>query len=266
MNGHAHGGVTVLNATATGRGCSLAVRGGVDAQWAWQDEGVIVQGAPDSRLAIACHAVAQEILGREDGASIQTQSQMPPSRGLKTSSSAAAAMLRAAGVPESNLELACVEASLRAGVTLTGAFDDQVAVLRGGCHLTDNARKRVLAQIFTQPWHVAIWVPERAIDKAQLMDLDATAIEPEILAAEDRLLADDVPAALTLNGAAFHRLYQAAGLPVDDAPTRVALEHGALGAGLSGTGPAVAALFDRPVDLPDVPGGTWKWTQVQEAA
>lgn len=264
MNGNAHAAVTVLNATATGRGCSLAVRGGVRATWAWQEEGLLVQGAPDARLAEACLAVARDILGRDDGASIRTESTFPPARGLKTSSSAAAAMLRAAGVPESNIEIASVEACLRAGVTLTGAFDDQVAVVRGGCHLTDNRRRRVLATLFTEPWHVAIWVPDHPIEKHDIKAIDASRIEPEILAAENRLLADDIPAALTLNGQAFARLYAAAGLPIQYDPAEVALASGALGAGLSGTGPAVAALFDAPTDVPAVAGGTWMWTQVQE--
>ena len=210
--------------------------------------------------------MAQEILGRDDGASIRTSSQVPAARGLKTSSSAAAAMLRAAGIPESNIEVASVEACMRAGVTLTGAFDDQVAVVRGGCHLTDNGAKRVLATLFTQPWHVAIWVPEQGIPKTEVAGIQATTIRDDILAAEDRLLADDIGSAMTLNGRAFQRLYAAAGLPVRDDPVDVALAHGALGAGLSGTGPAVAALFDDVVDLPAVEGGSWLWTRVQEAS
>ena len=74
-----------------------------------------------------------------------------------------------------------------------------------------------------------------------------------------------VAEAMTANGRAYHAAYAAAGLAVDDLPVRVALSRGALGAGLSGTGPAVAALFDRRVALPPVAGGTWRWTRTVPA-
>lgn len=263
MNGVSHGAITVLNATATGRGCSLAVAGGVEAHWQWGGDALVVAGAPDAKLAHACHRQAQRILGIDDGASVETNSPIPPARGLKTSSSAATAMLRAAGVSEAQVEGAAVDAAVEAGVTLTGAFDDQVAVTRGGCHLTDNARRTVLAAFAVEPWHVAIWVPERSIPKGTVPK--ASALRAEIEAAEQRLLADDIPAALTMNGAAFLDFYHDAGLPVNHAPAEAALAAGALGAGLSGTGPAVAALFDEPVALPELAGGAWAWTRAVPA-
>lgn len=265
MNGTAFGAVTILNATATGRGCSLAVAGGVNATWAWGGDAVIVTGAPDARLAEACHAVASRQLGIEEGASIATTAIFPPARGLKTSSSAATAMLRAAGVPEGAVEAGAVEAARAAGVTLTGAFDDQVAVTRGGCHLTDNKAQQVLATFHPAPWHVAIWVPDASISKASVPPTTA-ALATLVEAAEDRLLADDIPEALTRNGAAYLEHYQQCGMPVDGAPVDAALRVGALGAGLSGTGPAVAALFDEAVELPFVPGGMWAWTHVEAGA
>ena len=128
MNGHAHGAVTILNATATGRGCSMAIDAVTEATWHWGGEALAIEGAPDARLADACWRVAQERLGRDDGASIRIRSDLPHARGLKTSSSAATAMLRAAGLPEADVEVAAVQAARQAGVTLTGAFDDQVAL------------------------------------------------------------------------------------------------------------------------------------------
>jgi shikimate kinase len=170
-------------------------------------------------------------------------------------------MLRAA-TGESDwqgLAEACVEASIAAGVTLTGAFDDQVAVLRGGAHLTDNRALRVLESFAPPRWHVAIWVPEQVIAKASLRGLDASRLRDYVAVPRS---AQQLPEAMTQNGRAFHAFYAAHGLPVSDAPARVALDAGALGAGLSGTGPAVAAIFDEPADLPAVAGGEWLWTRV----
>ena len=166
--------------------------------------------------------------------------------------------------PPGELEKDAVAASRDAGVTLTGAFDDQVAVLRGGCHLADNRRAAVVRTLPVPRWHVAVWVPDVAIPKERVRDVatDAVRRDAERLAAE--LRPETVPSTMTKNGELFLRLYRAAGLPVDARPVEVALAAGALGAGLSGTGPAVAALFDSPTRLPAVPGGSWAWTRVAE--
>jgi len=266
--GHAHGAVTILNATATGIGCALAVRGGAQATWTTQNEdaSLHLRGGPDDRLARAVAAECADLLP-SPGADVTVTCVAPPSRGLKTSSSVAAALVRAAAasagraLADAVVEARAVDASHRAGVTLTGAFDDQCATVRGGCHVTDNAARRILASPSAKPWQVAIWVPQASLPKERLRGLDVAAASAGARQAE-RLARDGrLPEAMTANGRAFHAVYSAAGLPVDERPTQAALAQGALGAGLSGTGPAVAALFDARVDLPAIPGGTWQWTE-----
>lgn len=268
-HGRAHGAVTVINATATGRGCSLAVEGGVTADWAWTDGDRLSWGTPgmDSRLANAVYGVLRQHCDAPVGAEAATRSTTPPARGLKTSSAAAAALVGAGldaldePMDADTVAHLAVQASVAAGVTLTGAYDDQVAVIRGGCHVTDNAAGRILASIPTPDLHVAVWVPDKALPKDHFTAIDTSPIRDAIEAAETTLWRGDLPAALTQNGEAFARLYSRAGLPIKDAPARVAREHGALGAGLSGTGPAVAALFEAPTELPPVKGGRWFWTR-----
>ncbi len=270
--GTALGAITLINATATGRGCALAVDAKTTATWRWQGDALDWRGMTDDALATQILHRIQQVLDRRDGAVIDCASPFPPSRGLKTSSAAAIAMARAgldaAGHPLEGLDLEalCIDAAIAAGVTLTGAFDDQIAVARGGCHVTDNRQRSILATIPVEPLHVAIWVPFEAIPKSVVKHVDASSIAAPINAALEHALAGDLGAAITANGAAFHELYRAAGLPVTDAPVRVALQHGALGAGLSGTGPAVAALFEEDLDLPSVPGGQWHWTRSVEAS
>lgn len=245
--------ITILNATATGYGCSLAVAGGVEATWE-DAETLTVHGAPDSKLI----AAVSKFMGK--AGTVTTTSPFPPGRGLKTSSAAAAALLRAAGHPEEGLLEASVQVCRDAGVTLTGAFDDQCAVTLGGCHLTDNARMKIIQSFPVPAWHVAIWIPTADISKSSLKDLDPTEIAQAVEKAEELLRAGDIPGAMTANGAAYLPFYQAAGLPVNPEPVRVAMDAGALGAGLSGTGPAIAAIFEHPCELAPVPGGEWTWT------
>lgn len=267
--GFAFGAVSILNATATGIGCALAVEAGTHAVWRLgrgRGEGLVTLGAPDDRLVRAVHAATGG-----GPAEVLCTSAFPPSRGLKTSSSAAAALVRAAhaatgrAATDRDVVRAAVAASRAAGVTITGALDDQCATTLGGCHLTDNRRDAVLQTLGAERWHVAAWVPDAAIPKTRAAAVDASAIAREARAAEHLATHGRLPEALTRNGAAFTRLYAAAGLPVDERPARVALQHGALGAGLSGCGPAVAALFDARVDLPAVPGGSWTWTRAVPA-
>jgi len=173
--------------------------------------------------------------------------------------------LRGEAVSNAEVEQQAVAAARSAGVTLTGAFDDQCAVVRGGCHLTDNRNTTVLRSLPIRPWHVAVWVPDAALPKVRVASVDAAAIAPAARAAQRLAEAGDVAGAMTANGAAFTTLYREHGLPVMDEPARVALRCGAAGAGLSGTGPAVAALFDAVTELPAVAGGTWQWTKAVPA-
>lgn len=264
--GHAHGAVTIVNATATGIGCALAVRGGARATWTPAPAFTLhaAHGA-DDRLA---RAVAAECADLAPGpAALTVTCDAPPARGLKTSSSVAAALVRAAAASAGRLleaadvERRAVAAARRAGVTLTGAYDDQAATVRGGCHVTDNAAQRILASPPAKPWAVALWVPDASIPKERVKGVDVAAAKPGAQAAAELARSGRLPEAMTANGRAYHAAYAAAGLPVDDRPTQAALAAGALGAGLCGTGPAVAALFDRRVELPPVLGGAWRWTE-----
>ncbi len=266
--GTAHGAITILNASASGIGCSLAIDAPTSATWEWIPKDFEWLGPTDDRLARAVHKRITSILGRNDGARLDCRSPYPPSRGLKTSSAAATALVRAASgtfgqdIEDELIDDICVDASLDAGVTLTGAFDDQVAVSRGGCHITDNMMRRIQEEVAVEPWSVAVWVPEASISKDQLRTVDVRSLVGKCRDAEQLLRDGDVAGAMRANSAAFMGLYQAAGLPVDDRPIAVADAAGALAAGLSGTGPAVAALFDDPTDLPAVGGGTWHWHEV----
>lgn len=264
MTGRARawGAITILNATATGIGCALAVEAPTVAEWAWAGNALRLQTGGDERVA---QAIAD---GR--GAHASCTSPFPSSRGLKTSSSAAASLLRAAhrakGDDLAGLGLvhASVAVARRAGVTLTGAFDDQCAVVLGGCRITDNRRDAIVQELAPERWHVAVWVPDAAIDKRGLVGIDLSSIQAEAKQAEALARQGQIGPALTRNGAAFARLYANQGLPVSTEPADVALEAGALGAGLSGTGPAVAALFESPRRLEPVAGGHWMWTRVAE--
>lgn len=266
--GTAHAAVTILNGTATGIGCSLAIVGGVHATVTpGVADAFTSDPACDPAVANACRATVLEL----GPVAIRTRSVFPPSRGLKTSSSSAAAILRAldaaSGRPSDDAALIArsVQACRAAGVTLTGAWDDQAAVVLGGCQVADSRAGRILASFEVPRWKVAIWVPQHAIPKPQVARVDVSSLAPRLSALAAGLTAESIPSAMTENGRLFTAHYAAAGLPVSDRPAQVALAAGALGAGLSGTGPAVAALFERRADLEPVQGGDWTWSETVAA-
>lgn len=264
--GEAHGAVSILNGTF-GIGCSLAVRGGARAAWKWSDEpGVRFSGGPDARVAEAVFRLFRPSASAV-GADIECTTVMPPSRGLKTSSSAAVAMVRAVlnsfghREPQEGVVALATAACLEAGVTLTGARDDQTAVALGGCRLVEQCSGRLL-RTFDVRAEVAIWVPDATIAKSQVPMADPQAASAAEFLARSLQRGSLGPAeVLTASGVLFTELYAGAGLPVNPRPAEIAIQNGALGAGLSGTGPAVAALFEQKGTLPDVAGGRWVWTE-----
>jgi shikimate kinase len=175
---------------------------------------------------------------------IETESNIPIAVGLKSSSSAsnavALASLHALGRKTSDIETVRlgVQGSLRAGVTLTGAFDDASASYFGGVVITDNVKRRILKQFRPKGrLHVLIHVPKM---KRYTRDVDPNSflsIGPFIQAAHRGALRGDYWNSMTLNG-----LVYSMALGYDTRATMTALDSGAIAAGLTGKGPAVAAI------------------------
>lgn len=250
----ARGGVTVVNAIATGKGASLAIDLPLEAEVELLDDStdVRVTMTPDAHedpgLAQAVVAELNRRLGTSYGANVLTRSRIPVSRGLKSSSAAANAIGLAANkavhlmegrsLPEKDVLLLGVDAAIAAGVSVTGAYDDASASMLGGLCITDNRERRLLARFEPDlDLSAVLLVPARKVRKKDVKGLPYTAVAPLVARAHALALSREWPEAMTLNGLAYGALYS-----VDPAPAVAALAAGALGAGLSGTGPAIAAL------------------------
>jgi shikimate kinase len=178
------------------------------------------------------------------GAIVETQSNIPVAVGLKSSSAASTAValacVKALGRKTSDIEVVKlgVEASLRAGVTLTGAFDDACACYFGGVVVTDNLKRRILKRFKPgSRFRVLVRVPKQKrythdVDPAPLKE-----IRPLIRVAYREALRGNYWNSLTLNGLAYSSAFG-----FDTASTMAALNAGAVAAGLTGKGPAVVAI------------------------
>ncbi|MEM1534217.1 MAG: shikimate kinase [Nitrososphaerota archaeon] len=247
--GEAHGAVSIINAISTGFGGAVGVDFHTRAFVEPVEGGEIVlvnrDAVGDDSLVKEVVRIVLERVGAEGlGFRVTTSSDIPIAVGLKSSSSAAVAVglavLDALGETMGAEEFlaAVAEASQRSGVSITGAMDDAAACMLGGLVLTDNYRRKILRhEAIDQDLAAAILIPEqrtytREFRKDLLMPIKDLVMEAFRMAERG-----DYWRAMTLNG-----LLHAAALKVPTSPIIDALAAGALGAGVSGTGPAIAAV------------------------
>lgn len=249
-----HGAISVVNAIATGQGAAVGIALEAQAEVKLVASGHLIvdivseEKETTNLVRAAVQRAFQAGQCGELGAWVTTWSQIPASRGLKSSSAVANAVMLAAldavdaleGHSDDELIRMGVEAALTAGVTITGAFDDASACFRGGLCLTDNTRKELLQRTEVDAALVAvIHVPAQRISKPSIGGLDWKSLAPATTEAMRLATQGDWMQALRVNGEACAAL-----LGVSQEPARAALEAGALTAGLSGTGPATAAVAD----------------------
>jgi len=248
----AYGAITVINAISCGLGAALGVELKTEAYVELTDRpsrimGKILSDPGESTILIE-KAVSKvlEYFGLQDeyGAYVETRSNIPIARGLKSSSVAAnaivLAVLDALGekIDDMTILNLGVDAAIDAGVTITGAFDDASASYFGGLTITDNRRREILRHIRDiRQYPVLIHVPEGKIYTSRSNVRRMRIIADEVRALHRMALRGDYWQAMTLNGIIYSEI-----LGFDAEMAIDALENGALAAGLSGTGPAIAAI------------------------
>lgn len=249
--GMAYGAASVVNAMPSGFGAAFGVGLRTNAEVEPVEGGAVeveIMGDPgeDKRLALESFRVVMEHFGLRGGAAIRTSSEIPIAVGMKSSSAAAnatvLATLDAVGERVGEMEAIRmgVEASVRAGVTLTGAFDDACASLLGGLQVTDNYQGKIMRSFELEPLSVVFLVPEgkRYSGRVDVARIRAYA-RTSLLAFEDAL-AGRYWQAMLLNG-----LLMAHAFAIDPSPIVTAIKNGALSAGICGKGPSICAVSRR---------------------
>ena len=247
-----HGAATIINAIATGKGAAVGVDLWTKAAVALTDEtghvDVTIRSDSSENPALAQKTVECILkhfgLEEEFGAKVETHSNIPVARGLKSSSAAANAIaLATTAALERSLDDVTVvnlsvDGALDAKVTITGAFDDACASYFGGILITDNTERRIVKRFEpTDSPSVLFYVPS---EKTYTVSSDVKRMRgmaSAVKIAYKEALNGNYWVALTLNG-----LIYSSALGYDPSPAVDALTAGALAAGLSGTGPAVSAI------------------------
>ena len=242
-----HGAVSIVNALAAGRGATVGVGLEVAAD--------VERAGPAGRVAISSEnrsvssRLVERTVGRvapagalkESGLRVTLRSRVPTGYGLKSSSAISSAValacsrLLGAGLADEEVVLAGVDASLDAGVSATGAYDDARGCYYGGFAVTDNLARTVARAEPAPPGLSAVIFVPRSRRRGRTADLARSRAAFE--SAWEMARNGDYWGAMSLNGRAA-----APALGSDPRLVDRLLGAGALGASVSGNGPAVAAV------------------------
>jgi shikimate kinase len=248
----AYGAVTIVNALATGKGAAFGIDLRTKARVELTEDGIVetkIINDPkeNTLLAEKCIRAVLERFGKDSlGARVETETNIPIARGLKSSSVAGNAIVLAALAalqkylePDEILNLVA-DAGLQSKVSVTGAFDDAAASLYGNVVVTDNILRKTVRTFQVEEREVLLLVPR---EKAYTSEVDLKRIKTfsrQVGIAYEQATAGRYWDAMTLNGLVYSH---ALGLPADAIVE--AMEAGALAAGISGKGPAYAFVVDQ---------------------
>ena len=254
----AYGAVTVVNAISCGLGAALGVRLKTEAEVRLTNEpgrivGRILSDPEESTILI--ESVVNRVLehfGLKDeyGAYVETTSNIPIARGLKSSSAAANAIALATvsalgeALDDVTLVNLGVDAAIDAKVTITGAFDDACASYFGDIVITENMSRRILKRVKAEDYTVLIHVPPEKSYTAKSDVKRMKLIAKEVASVHRIALRGEHWQAMTINGILYSSV-----LGYDTSIVIEALSAGAIASGLSGKGPAVASIV--PEDAVD---------------
>jgi shikimate kinase len=259
------GSATVINAISTGCGSAFGIKLYLTAEARLKSSGLVFKTDKDvdTSLMEICAGKLLERFQVDTGLEIKTTSTLPLASGLSSSSAASNAMVLAiyqalvdGGLVEenslNNLEIVdlAIDASLEAGVTITGAFDDASASFFGGLTITNNLRREIIQRRDMEEKNILIYMPDRMSPTAQSDVGRMKLLAPWVKLAFQQALKGNIHHALTLNG-----LLYCAALRFNTEIALDALDSGALSAGLSGTGPSFVAIV--PEESLDQVKETW---------
>ena len=250
------GSATIINAIATGYGSAFGI--GLDIECEAKTIANSIRcsndvGADTTLMDLCVKKVFNHYDISEDdfGVQLKTKSKLPMASGLSSSSASSNAVVKVVSEivseefeldPLDDLEVVnmAIDASLEAGVTITGSFDDATASYFGGVVVTDNKNRKFVIREKMDEYPILIYMPNF---HSKSGDSDANRMRllaPLVETAYDFAVNKEYFKALNLNG-----LIYSATLGFDSTIAIDALQAGAIASGLSGTGSAFTAVVSE---------------------
>ena len=240
-----HGAISIVNALATCSGCALGISLRVTAEADLRSgEGIRSQTVNEKLIRnIVYNTIPKEILA-ENSVYISVESEIPMGFGLKSSSAVSDAVALACSklVKEDIEDYVVLDravlASLDAGVTITGAYDDSSACYFGGFVVTNNRTHEIIHhQEAPDSLSVIIFIP-KATRRGNMSKVDT--MSNLFGEAFKFATAGEYWKAMNLNG-----MLLSTSLSAEYEPVLKAIQGGALAASISGNGPAIAAVSNE---------------------
>lgn len=249
------GSATIINAIATGFGSAFGIGLDIECDAKSTSDSITCSndvGADTTLMELCARKVFNHynIDDNDFGISLKTKSTLPMASGLSSSSASSNAIVKATSLiiaeefdlkPLDDLEIVnmAIDASLEAGVTITGSFDDATASYFGGVVVTDNKNREFIIRERMEGHSILVYMPNY-YSKSGDSDVNRMKLlAPLVKEAFDMACNKEYFKALTLNG-----LLYSATLGFDSTIAIDALSAGAIASGLSGTGSSFVAIVD----------------------
>jgi len=244
-----HGAISLVNAIANQKGATLGISLKVEAVVETSPgKGITIQSKNRSLSSRLINKTVEKVISKKDleknKITITLDSEIPTGYGLKSSSAISSAVVLACAkifkpkFTDQQMLLAGVEASIESRVSITGAYDDACSCYYGGFNVTDNAkRKRIHFQKAPTNLIAVIFIPKnrKRGNLKKLKVLSAIFDNAWELARKESYWE-----AMIINGLATASI-----LNSDSKIITTLIEKGALGASVSGNGPAIAAITKK---------------------
>ncbi len=244
-----HGAISLVNAIAIKKGATLGIALKVEATVeSSSGKGIMLQSKNKSLSSRLINKTVEKIVSKKDleqnKITITLESEIPTGYGLKSSSAISTAVALACAkifkpkLTDQQILLAGVDASIESKVSVTGAFDDACSCYYGGFNVTDNAKKKRIHFEKGPTNLVAVIFIPRNRKRGNLKNLKhlSSVFEKAWKLARKANYWE----AMIING-----LTTASILNSDPEIITKLIEKGALGASVSGNGPAIAALTKK---------------------
>jgi len=244
-----HGAISLVNAIANQKGAtlgiSLKVRVTVETS---PGKGILIQSENKSLSSRLINKTVEKIASKKDldqnKITITLYSEIPTGYGLKSSSAISSAIALACAkifkpkFTDQQILLAGVDASIESKVSITGAYDDACSCYYGGFNITDNAKKkRIHFEKIPANLIAVIFIPKnRKRGNLKKLKILSSVFENAWKLARNTNYWE----AMIINGLATASILNSDPKIITDL-----IEKGALGASVSGNGPAIAAITKK---------------------
>ncbi|HEY7570887.1 MAG TPA: shikimate kinase [Nitrososphaeraceae archaeon] len=239
-----HGAISILNAIGSGYGSAVGISLRVVSEVRLSHgKGLNVQTELGKDLLeyLANTILPPELLS-ENQINIGITSEIPPGFGLKSSSAVTGALSLACfkiiddKIDDKRVLNSAIAASVKAGVTFTGAFDDTAACYFGGVVITDNRSRKLVKHFHAPETLCAVVFLPRLATRGDFMS--RLPIMSDLFFDSFNLAkSGNYWKAMKLNGVIMSSVSG-----FDSRPMLDVLKAGAISASISGNGPSIAAV------------------------